>query len=145
MPVLDATPYVGFVKTISANSATDNFLPIPSGGKRVLFRRVTATNASATLAAATTTLGVSTAAAAGGIVIVTAGTGNLTPLTGSTITKDCTIAATAAAVLITPPIPTGTNPATGMPYNTGGIYITTAGTPNVAATFDVYVEAQFYD
>src|ERR1700742_611271 len=149
MPLFDATPFVAQVKGTSANSAQNIFVPIPSGGKRVLFRRITNTNASATLAGATTTMGVSVSSggsgAPSGIVIVTAATGTLTTLTGNTLTFDCTIAATAAAVLITPAIPTGTNPQTGMPYNEAGVFLNIAGTPNVAATFDTYIECQFYD
>jgi hypothetical protein len=149
MPLLDGTPFAVQVKTVATTAGQNIFVPLPSGSKRVLFRRITNTNASTSLATSTTTMGVSVssggAGAPSGVVIVTAAVGTLTGLTGSTITFDCTIAATAAAVLITPAIPSGLNPITGNPFNTAGVFLNIAGTNNVPATFDTYIECQFMD
>lgn len=149
MPLFDAYPALASLKGISMNAASNNFIAIPSGGKRVLVTKVTVTNASATMAGSTGTLGVSVSSggsgAPSGVVIVTAATGVVTNLTGSTITFNPTIPASALAVLVTPAIPTGTNPQTGMPFNEGGFYINVAGTPNVAGTVDVYIFGDIYD
>ena len=149
MPTFDSSPPLAVLKAVNMNAAANLFVPIPCGGKRVLFTRVTVTNASATMAGSTGTLGVSTqsggSGAPAGIVIVTAATGVVTNLTGSTITFNPTLPASALAVLITPPIPTGTNPATGMPFNEGGVFVNVAGTPNVAGTVDVWFFGDIYD
>lgn len=132
MAVLDSTNWLGFVKGISANASSDTFIPIPSGTKGVIFDKVTFTNPSATLASATTTSGVYTAVSAGGTAICTGATGNLTPLTAATKYKDGTIAASADALVLTQQT-SGTN------NGLTGVFVNVGGTPNVAATFDVYI------
>ena len=144
MPLADSFPVVASRKGIPTGVAGNYFIPIPCGNSRVLVRKCTVTNASASLASSTGTGGLSVSSGATGTIIVTAATGVLTTLTGSTITFDATIAATALAVLIVPVIPTGTNPDTGVPFTEAGVYFSIAGTPNVTATVDVYLSCDFY-
>ncbi|HEX3082081.1 MAG TPA: hypothetical protein VHQ86_02405, partial [Candidatus Saccharimonadia bacterium] len=84
------------------------FVPIPSGQKGVIFDKVTTTNPSATCASSTATIGVYTATAAGGTTIVTAATGTHTSLTAATKYTDCTVAASADALVLSQQT-TGTN------------------------------------
>lgn len=132
MSLPDGTNWLAFTKGISANSASDTFVPIPSGQKGVIFDKVTFTNPSATLASATTTSGLYTAASAGGTAICTGATGNLTPLTAATKYKDGTIAASADALVLT-------QQTSGANAGLTGVFVNVGGTPNVAATFDVYI------
>lgn len=141
MPLFDGTPFVAKVTATSANTATDIFVPIPCGQKNVIFRRVTNTNASASLSGKTTEMGLYTAISKGGTAIVTGATGTLTSLTAATKFTDCTVATSADSVALA--IPSGTNVNTGMPYNTTGVFLSIAGTPNSTATFDTFIEGQF--
>jgi hypothetical protein len=137
MANFDATPFLAASYGISANAAADIFIPIPSGQKRVIFDKVTFTNPSATLASATTTAGLYTAVSAGGSAISTSATGNLTPLTAAAKFKDGTIAspATTDALLLAQQTSGANNGLT-------GVFVNVGGTPNVAATFDVYVQGR---
>jgi hypothetical protein len=134
MAVFDGLNWLGVATGISANAAADIFVPIPSGSKRVLFDKVVFTNPSATLASATTTGGVYTAVSAGGSAIVTAATGTLTPLTAAAKYLAGTIAspATTDALLLT-------QQTSGANAGLTGVFVNVGGTPNVAATFDVYI------
>jgi hypothetical protein len=136
MAVYDGTNFLASSLGISANAAADIFVPIPSGAKRVIFDKVTFTNASATLASATTTAGLYTAVSASG-VIVTGATGNLTVLTTAAKYKDGTIAspATTDAALLT-------QQTSGVNAGQTGVFVNVGGTPNVAATFDVYIQGR---
>jgi hypothetical protein len=133
MAVFDGQPCLGVAYGISANAAADIFISIPAGQKRVIFDKVTFTNASATLASATTTAGLYTAVSAGGTAISTSATGNLTPLSAASKYKDGTIAASADALLLTEQTAAGAN------FGLTGVFVNVGGTPNVAATFDCYV------
>jgi hypothetical protein len=123
----EGLPLLAVAKGIRANVAADIFVPIPCGDNGVIFRYVTFTNPSTTMAAATTTAGVYTVAAAGGTSIVDASTANLTPLTAATSVVDYALSPVAAIRLS----------ASGA--NSTGVYIHVAGTPNIVGTFDVYI------
>lgn len=143
MAVRDSTHWVASLKGLSVGAASDTFVPIPSGQKAVIFRRVTTTNASATCASSTATIGVNTKAAAAGTAIVTAATGTHTSLTAASKFTDCTVALSAdSATLSVADAPTTYN---GAPNGEAGVYVRVAGTPNVTATLDVYIECQFLD
>jgi hypothetical protein len=131
MAISDGTPQLAFVKGVPT-TVGDVFVPIPSGAKGVIFDKVTTTNASANLSTSTSTMGLYTAAAAGGTAIVTAATGSLTPLTAATKYKDTTIAATADAITLS-------QQTSGTYLGQTGVFVNLGGTNNVAATFDVYI------
>lgn len=140
MPMFDGETLLAVYKGLSVAAASDNFIPIPSGGKPVIFRYITTTNASANCSTSTATIGVNTKAAAAGTAIVTAATGTHTSLTAASKFTDCTIATSADSVTLNAAdAPTTFN---GGPNSEAGVYIRVAGTPNVSATLDVYIRGQ---
>ncbi len=137
MALFDGAPVLGRALAVNANSAADTFIPIPNAGGKVYVAKVFVTNASATLASTTAELGVYTQISKGGTAVVTGATSTLTSNTTSAYVKDCTIASATSALSLT----VANAPATvnGAPNGEAGLYVSIAGTPNVAATVDVYV------
>jgi hypothetical protein len=129
--MLDAQPCLGFTKGASTANG-DVFIDTPAGSKGIIFDKVTWTNASANLSTSTATSGLYTAASAGGTAIVTAATGNLTPLTAASKYKDGTIAASADALTIS-------QQTSGTYAGRTGVFLNFGGTNNVPATVDVYL------
>lgn len=86
---------LGYIKGMNINSAgSDNEVAIPYG--KYVVRKIVVTNASTSLAVSIATVGVYTAAAAGGTTVVTAAT--ITALSASSKFVDMTIAVVADAV-----------------------------------------------
>ena len=137
MSMPDGTNILAKLTGLSVAAASDNFVPIPSGQRPIIFRKIITTNASATMAGSTATIGVNTKAAAAGTAIVTAATGTHTSLTAASKFTDCTIALSAdTATLSAADAPTTVN---GAPNGEAGIWVRVAGTPNTSATLDLYV------
>ena len=114
--------YTVSVRNVNLNAVAD--IPVHVPYSKYIARTVTTTNASTTLAGTSGTLGVYTAASAGGTAVVTAATGSLTPLTAASKFKDCTIAASADSL------------------TSDTLYIRTGVVHGAPATCDVYLELQ---
>jgi hypothetical protein len=132
MAVFDGNNFLAKATAVPQGTAADIFVPIPSGGKYVIFRKVITTRPSATLASSTAAVGVYTAASAGGTAIVTGATGTTTGLTATGSYTDCTIVPTVALLL--------TQQTSGTNVGLTGVFVSVAGTPNVTATCDIYFE-----
>lgn len=137
MPMFEGRTPLAVLKGLSVAAASDNFVPLPNGGKGIIFRNITTTNASANCSTSTATIGVNQKAAAAGTAIVTAATGTHTSLTASTKFTDCTIALSADAFV--PNVADAPTTYNGGPNGEAGVYVRVAGTPNVSATLDVYI------
>jgi hypothetical protein len=114
--------YTVSVRSVNLNAVGDTAVHVPYA--KYIARLVTTTNVSTTLAASSATLGVYTAAAAGGTAVVTAATASLTPLTAASKFKDCTIAASADSL------------------TADTLYIRVGVVHGAPATCDVYLELQ---
>lgn len=121
----DSRGPLGSAIGVNLNSVADTFIKLNVG--KYVPRNVTVTNASTTLGASASTLGLYTAASAGGTAIVTPSTS--TTLTSSTVFADKTIAA--ATTVFSP-----TYDATQKAW---GVYVRVAIVHGSAATCDVHV------
>lgn len=121
----DARGPLGIALRIDLNTVGDTFIPTPTG--KFLLRNVTVTNPSTTLAASASTVGLYTAAAAGGTVLVTPSVS--TTLTSAAVFADKTIAAATAVI----------TPAWNSTAGSYGIYARVAVVHGTAATLDMYV------
>lgn len=110
---------------VNLNAVGDTFIPLNVG--KYIPRNVTITNVSTSLAASSATIGMYTAASAGGTAIVTPATA--TTLTGPTVFKDGTIAA--ATTVFTPTYNSTTK--------TYGVYVRVGVAHGSAATCDVHL------
>ena len=121
----DSRGPLGSAITVNLNAVGDTFVPIPC--KQFIPRNITVTNASVTLSGSASTIGVYTAASAGGTAIVTPSVS--TTLTSSTVFADKTIAA--ATTVFTP--------AYDSTAKAGGVYVRVAVVHGTAATLDLYI------
>jgi len=128
----DSRGPLGSAISIDLGTIGDTFVPIPVG--KFIPRNITATNASATLAASTAQLALYTGAAASGTAIVAPAV--LTSLTASTLFSDRTIVAGAVATTVFTPTYNATEGA----Y---GIYarVTVAGTAGTTCDLHVFGDA----
>ncbi len=116
---------LGIALRIDLNTVGDTFIPLPTG--KFILRNVTVTNPSTTLAASESTVGLYTAASAGGTAIVTPSVS--TTLTSSAVFADKTIAAATAVF----------TPAWNATAGTYGVYARVAVVHGTAATLDMYL------
>ncbi len=87
--------WCGVFQNINVNSVGDTAINVPFAKFSVEIFKVT--NASVDLSGSSATLGLYTAAAAGGTALVTPATGVLTPLSAATKVNSATVASTDAA------------------------------------------------
>jgi len=121
----DSRGPIGSAFKVNLNSVGDTFIQLPVG--KFIPRNVVVTNASVTLAGSASTIGLYTAASAGGTAIVTPSVS--TSLTSSTVFADKTIAA--ATTVFTPAYDSTTGK--------WGAYVRVAVVHGSAATVDLHV------
>lgn len=123
--LIDALPTAVIQKRVDVNAVADTTITVPNGYTKYKVRYFTTTGATTSLSGSSATLGLYTAAAAGGTAIVTAATASLTPLTTSAKAVDCTIASANDT------------------FTASTLYIRVGVAHGSAAYVDVYLAVQF--